>query len=329
MALLQAQAPLRAVQRRRPPRRSPRPWRARATKVRRGHGMHDPSRPRAYVRRRRSQRGRRAQHRAFSASRLRRRFRARRHRPRARGRRSAARARRRRDAKLGWRHASNRWRRPRKHKPRVRVGKPLQDELRAGGDAAERRRRGASDGHTASTACFGHAGRASSSTSDDCGIFLFLCKKSADRCRNQSTKLRSPLVDFHTGASASDFDDFPGMDLRPPVQKVAFRDRSSTCSPSLELVSTASCPRKERHDRILTFSEFSNLTHRLISTQGRRVVGRSAAASRRGGRPRLLRARPDRESCPPRSCDVATATATASGPGAGRRRPSTYAGRRA
>ena len=171
MALLQAQARLRAVQRRRPPRRSPRPWESRPT-VRRGHGMHKPSRPRAYVRRRRSQRGRRARRGPFSGSRTRRRcFRARRHRLRAPGRRSAARARRRRlDAQRG------RWRRPRKYKRRVRV---LQDELRAGGDAAGRRRRGASDGHTASTASCGHcghAGRASSATFGVRGV-LFLCKE--------------------------------------------------------------------------------------------------------------------------------------------------------
>lgn len=159
MALLQAQAPLRAAQKRPPPRRSPRPWRPRATKVRRGHGMHGPSRHRAHPRRRRSQRGRRAQRGPFSGSRTRRRcFRARRHRLRAPGRRSAARARRRRDAELG-RLVSSPRRRPGK---RVRVGKPWNGELRAGGDAAGRRRRGASDGHTASTASCGHCGHAGS-----------------------------------------------------------------------------------------------------------------------------------------------------------------------
>ena len=184
MALLQAQARLRAVQRRRPPRRSPRPWESRPT-VRRGHGMHKPSRPRAYVRRRRSQRGRRARRGPFSGSRTRRRrFRARR--PRARGRRSAARARRRRDDELG-RLVSSPRRRPGK---RVRVGKPWNGELRAGGDAAGRRRRGASDGHTASTASCGHcghAGRASSATFGVRGV-LFLCKE----CRpaHESTVLR-------------------------------------------------------------------------------------------------------------------------------------------
>lgn len=251
MALLQAQARLRAVQRRRPPRRSPRPWRARPTKGLRGHGMPEPSRPRAYVRRRRSQRGRRAQRGSFSGSRTRRRrFSARRHRPRARGRRSAARARRRRDAQLGRRHASHRWRRPGK---RVRVGKPWHGALRAGGDAAGRRRRGAADGRTASTASCCHSGRAFSATFGVRGV-LFLCKE----CRpaqESINSLRSPLVDFHTGASAADFGDVPEMDLRPPVRKVAFSDRSSTCSPSLEVVSMASCPRKERHDRILALSE--------------------------------------------------------------------------
>ena len=184
MAVLQAQARLRAVQRRRPPRRSPRPCESRPTKVRRGHGMHKPSRPRAYVRRRRSQRGRRAQRGAFSGSRTRRRrFRARRHRPRARGRRSAARARRRRDAELG-RLVSSPRRRPGK---RVRV---LQDELHAGGDAAGRRRRGASDGHTASTASCGHCGHAGRASSAIFGVrgVLFLCKE----CRpaHESTVLR-------------------------------------------------------------------------------------------------------------------------------------------
>ena len=197
--MLQAQARLRAVQRRRPPRRSPRPCESRPTKVRRGHGMHKPSRPRAYVRRRRSQRGRRARRGPFSGSRTRRRrFRARRHRPRARGRRSAARARRRRlDAQRG------RWRRPRKYKRRVRVGKPLHGELRAGGDAAGRRRRGASDGHTASTASCGHcghAGRASSATFGVRGV-LFLCKECRPARINQqfngahrliSTQVRAP-----------------------------------------------------------------------------------------------------------------------------------------
>ena len=187
MAVLQAQARLRAVQRRRPPRRSPRPWESRPT-VRRGHGMHKPSRPRAYVRRRRSQRGRRARRGPFSGSRTRRRrFRARR--PRARGRRSAARARRRRDDELG-RLVSSPRRRPGKCKRRVRVRKPWLGALRAGGDAAERRRRGASYGRTASTASCGHcghAGRASSATFGVCGV-LFLCKE----CRpaHESTVLR-------------------------------------------------------------------------------------------------------------------------------------------
>ena len=187
MALLQAQARLRAVQRRRPPRRSPRPWRARPTKGLRGHGMPEPSRPRAYVRRRRSQRGRRAQRGPFSGSRTRRRcFRARRHRLRAPGRRSAARARRRRDAELG-RLVSSPRRRPGK---RVRVGKPWNGELRAGGDAAGRRRRGASDGHTASTASCGHCGHAGRASSAIFGVrgVLFLCKE----CRpaHESTVLR-------------------------------------------------------------------------------------------------------------------------------------------
>ena len=86
-------------------------------------------------------------------------------------------------------------------------------------------------------------------------VFCF-CVKSADRRTNQQfCGATRALIDFHTGASAADFGDVTEMDLRPPVRKVAFSDRSSTCSPSLEVVSTASCPRKERHDRILALSE--------------------------------------------------------------------------
>ena len=87
-------------------------------------------------------------------------------------------------------------------------------------------------------------------------VVLCFCVKSADRRTNQQfCGATRALIDFHTGASAADFGGFPETDPRPPVQKVAFRNRSSTCSPSLEVVSTASCPRKERHDRILALSE--------------------------------------------------------------------------
>ena len=77
--------------------------------------------------------------------------------------------------------------RPRKYKRRCAS---LQDELRAGGDAAGRRRRGASDGHTASTASCGHCGHAGRASSAFFGVrgVLFLCKE----CRpaHESTVLR-------------------------------------------------------------------------------------------------------------------------------------------
>ena len=63
-------------------------------------------------------------------------------------------------------------------------------QLRAGGDAAGRRRRGASDGHTASTASCGHCGHAGRASSAFFGVrgVLFLCKE----CRpaHESTVLR-------------------------------------------------------------------------------------------------------------------------------------------